>query len=152
MIALLDQRDPRIAEQIYHLQQASYAVERDLIEYLDFPPLAVTAQEIQAEPDTFLGYWEDGYLAGVLSFTLTPALLDIGRLIVHPLYFRRGIAGQLLQMVENYAKAPIRITVSTAEKNLPAVRLYQKHGYHLTERTVLPDGLVLVRFFKSVCG
>jgi|688.fasta_scaffold344519_3 GNAT superfamily N-acetyltransferase len=150
MIALLDQRDPLIAEQIYHLQQASYAVERDLIEYPDFPPLAVTAQEIQDEPDTFLGYAINERLAGVLSFTLTPALLDIGRLIVHPHYFRRGIAGQLLQAVEDYANASIRITVSTAEKNLPAVRLYQKHEYHLTERTVLRDGLALVRFFKSV--
>ncbi|MFZ4657808.1 MAG: GNAT family N-acetyltransferase [Caldilineaceae bacterium] len=152
MIALLDQRDPLIAEQIYHLQQASYAVERDLIEYPDFPPLAVTAQEIQEEPDTFLGYSLDDRLVGALSFGLMPALLDIGRLIVHPHYFRRGIAGQLLQAVENYTNDPIRITVSTAEKNLPAVRLYQKHGYHLTERTVLPDGLVLVRFFKSVGG
>lgn len=152
MITLLDQRDPLIAEQIYQLQQASYAVERDLIEYPDFPPLAVIAQEIQDEPDTFLGYWEDGYLAGVLSFTLTPSLLDIGRLIVHPHYFRRGIASQLLQAVADYVTPTMRITVSTAEKNLPAVRLYQKHGYHLTERTLLPDGLVLVRFFKSVCG
>jgi ribosomal protein S18 acetylase RimI-like enzyme len=152
MIALLDQRDLLIAEQIYHLQQASYAVERDLIEYPDFPPLAVTAQAIQEEPDIFLGYSIDARLVGVLSFTLTPTLLDIGRLIVHPHYFRRGIAGQLLQAVEDYANASIRITVSTAEKNLPAVRLYQKHEYHLTERTVLPDGLVLVRFFKSVGG
>jgi hypothetical protein len=90
MIALLDQRNPLIVEQIYHLQQASYAVERDLIEYPDFPPLAVTAQEIQEEPDTFLGYSLDAHLVGVLSFTLTPALLDIGRLIIHPHYFRSG--------------------------------------------------------------
>jgi ribosomal protein S18 acetylase RimI-like enzyme len=150
MIALLDQRNPLIAEQIYQLQQASYTIERDLIEYPDFPPLAVTAQEIQAESDTFLGYRTGAILAGVLSFTVTPVLLDIGRLIVHPAYFRRGIAGQLLQAVETYATVAQRINVSTAEKNLPAVRLYQKHGYHLTECTVLPDGLVLVRFFKSV--
>lgn len=152
MIALLDQRDPLIAEQIYQLQQASYTIERDLIEYPDFPPLAVTAQEIQVEPDTFLGYWTGAILAGVLSFTVTPVLLDIGRLIVHPAYFRRGIAGQLLQAVETYAPVAKRITVSTAEKNLPAVRLYQKHGYQLTERTVLPDGLVLVRFFKPAAS
>ncbi len=152
MIALLDQRDPLIAEQIYQLQQASYTIERDLIEYPDFPPLAVTAQEIQVEPDTFLGYWTGAILAGVLSFTVTPVLLDIWRLIVHPAYFRRGIASQLLQAVETYAPVAKRITVSTAEKNLPAVRLYQKHGYQLTERTVLPDGLVLVRFFKPAAS
>ena len=152
MIALLDQRDPLIAEQIYQLQQVSYTVESDLIAYPDFPPLAVTAQEIQKEPDTFLSYREGVILVGVLSFSQTPALLDIGRLIVHPRYFRRGIASQLLQAVEPYATASMRITVSTAEKNVPAVRLYQKHGYHLTERTVLPDGLVLVRFFKEIGG
>lgn len=152
MIALLDQRNPLIAEQIYQLQQASYTIERDLIEYPDFPPLAVTAQEIQVEPDTFFGYWEGSILAGVLSFTLTPALLDIGRLIVYPLYFRRGIASQLLVAVERYCADGMTLTVSTAEKNGPAVRLYQKHGYQLTERTVLPDGLVLVRFFKPAAS
>lgn len=150
MIALLEQRDPHIAEKIYQIQQASYAIERDLIGYPDFPPLLVTAREIQAEADTFLGYWEDRYLAGVLSFTVTPALLDIGRLIVHPSYFRRGIATQLLHAVEHYAAGAMQLTVSTAEKNGPAVSLYQKHGYQLTQRTVLPDGLVLVRFFKLI--
>ena len=149
MLAILDQRDVQIAEQIYHLQQAAYAIERDLIDYPNFPPLSVTVHDIQEEEGTFLGRWVDGQLAGVLSFILSPDLLDIGRLIVHPTYFRRGVATQLLVAVESYARVGMQLTVSTAEKNLPAVRLYQKHGYDLTERTVLPDGLVLVRFYKT---
>jgi len=156
MLAILDQRDPQMAEQIYQLQQVAYAIERDLIDYPDFPPLSVTAHDIQQEEETFLGCWLDDQLAGVLSFTLSPALLDIGRLIVHPIFFRRGIASRLLVAVESHAVAGMQLTVSTAEKNLPAVRLYQKHGYQLMERTVLPDGLVLVRFYKrrgvQTCG
>jgi ribosomal protein S18 acetylase RimI-like enzyme len=150
MISTVDHHDPVIAEQIYQLQQAAYKVERDLIAYQDFPPLRVTVSDIQQEPDTFLGYWEAGELAGVLSFTVTPTLVDIGRLIVHPAHFRQGIASRLLRSVERYATAGRQLTVSTAEKNSPAVSLYEKHGYQGTQRTTLPDGLVLVRFFKTL--
>lgn len=150
MITSIDQRDPAIAEQIYQVQQAAYTIERDLIEYPDFPPLRVTRADIQQEPDRFLGYWEGTRLAGVLSFTLSPEVLDIGRLIVHPEFFRRGIARTLLEEVERQATPPMRLTVSTAEKNYPAVQLYLKHGYSLSRRTTLPDGLVLVRFSKAI--
>ena len=150
MPRVLDHRDPIIAEQIYQLQQASYAIEGELIGYADFPPLRVTVQDIQQEPEVFLGYWEAATLAGVISFSIAPVLVDIGRLIVHPQYFRRGIAGALLQAVELYAPLGACLTVSTAEKNTPAVRLYEKHGYELAQRTMLPDGLALVRFVKEV--
>lgn len=110
----------------------------------------MTAAEIQAEDEHFLGYWQDDELVGVISFQATAALLDIGRLIVHPGAFRRGIAGALLREVERYSEPGDKLTVSTAARNLPAVQLYQKHGYQLTERTPLPDGLELVRFEKQM--
>ncbi len=150
MISILHHRDPMLAQQIYWLQQAAYTVERDLIDYPDFPPLHVTAQEIQAETEIFLGAWLAGELVGVLSFQRTGTALDIGRLIVHPSAFRRGIASLLLRTVEEHLGSTERITVSTAAKNLPAVQLYQKHGYHLTQRTTLPDGLELVGLCKTV--
>jgi hypothetical protein len=46
MITSVDHRDPRVVAAIYQLQQAAYAVERDLIDYPDFPPLRVTAADI----------------------------------------------------------------------------------------------------------
>ncbi|GAB4209536.1 MAG: GNAT family N-acetyltransferase [Roseiflexaceae bacterium] len=146
----IDQREPLVAQAIYLLQQAAYTVERDLIEYPNFPPLRVTASDIQHEPGVFLGIWEGGRLAGTLSFTCDARLLDIGRLVVHPEAFRRGFASTLLRAAECYDPACDRITVSTAEKNTPAVALYQKHGYRQSQRTVLPDGLVLVRFVKAI--
>ncbi len=146
----LDQRDPQEAQAIYELQQAAYAVERDLIEYPDFPPLRVGVGDIQREPDTFLGVREDGQLVGAISFTIGGGLLAIGRLIVHPDAFRRGLASALLQAAERHTAGCDRVTVSTAEKNAPAVALYQKHGYRPAQRTVLPDGLTLVRFVKEI--
>ena len=150
MITILNHRDFTIAQQIYVVQQAAYTVERDLINYPDFPPLRVTVADIQAETEHFLGYWQDAALVGVLSFDSKPGLVDIGRLIVHPLAFRRGIASTLLRAVEHYGEPGGQLTVSTAAKNHPAVQLYQKHGYRLTEQTTLPDGLALVRFDKVV--
>jgi ribosomal protein S18 acetylase RimI-like enzyme len=150
MVSYVDHRAADIAEQIYQLQQASYAVERDLIDYADFPPLRVTAADIRQEPGTFLGAWAGEALLGILSFTATPQVLDIGRLIVHPSAFRRGIASQLLSAAEHSATGQHHLTVSTAEKNQPAVALYQRHGYRVLKRSQLPDGLVLVRFIKEL--
>lgn len=149
MIRIVDHRDPRMAEEIHRLQQASYAVERDLIDHPDFPPLRLTAGDIRREPDTFLGFRDDGLLVGIISFTADAERLDIGRLIVAPTHFRRGIARALLHAAERHAAPGMRITVSTAEKNTPAVRLYLRHGYEIVERTTLPDGLVLARFAKD---
>jgi ribosomal protein S18 acetylase RimI-like enzyme len=149
MIEALDHRDPAVAREIYALQQASYAVERDLIGVADFPPLRVTAEEIQRETEVFLGYRDDEGLAGAISYERGPDEICIGRMIVHPRAFRRGVASALLEAVERAAADVETLTVSTAEKNLPAVRLYEKHGFRITARTTLPDGLVLVRLARS---
>jgi ribosomal protein S18 acetylase RimI-like enzyme len=148
MITPIDHRDPRIAAHIHDLQQAAYAVERDLIGVVEFFPLTVTTEQIAKEPDTFLGWWDGDRLVGVASFTVAEGEIDIGRMVVHPAHFRRGIAGALLRAVEERAAPGQRLTVSTAEKNEPAIRLYQRHGYEITRRTVLPDGLALVRLVK----
>jgi ribosomal protein S18 acetylase RimI-like enzyme len=150
MISPIDHRDLQIAARVHDLQQASYAVERDLIGVAEFYPLGVTAEMIIREPDTFLGFWVGDQLAGATSFTATEGEMDIGRMVVHPAHFRRGIASALLRAVEEHAAPGQRLTVSTAEKNEPAVRLYQRHGFGITQRTVLPDGLALVRLAKTI--
>jgi len=149
MIAPIDHRDPEIAARIHDLQQASYAVERDLIGVAEFYPLQVTAEMIRREPDTFLGFWDGDRLIGVASFTATAEETDIGRMVVHPAHFRRGTASALLRAVEERAAPGQRLTVSTAERNEPAIRLYQCHGFEIARRTVLPEGLALVRLSKT---
>ena len=149
MVSQIRHRDPHISARIHDLQQAAYAVERDVIGVKEFFPLTVTAEQIAREPDTFLGWWDGDRLVGVASFTATSEEIDIGRMVVHPAHFRRGIASALLRAVEERAVPGQRLTVSTAEKNEPAVRLYQRHGFEITRRTVLPDGLALVRLVRT---
>ncbi|HEX2202473.1 MAG TPA: GNAT family N-acetyltransferase [Longimicrobium sp.] len=151
-VAPLDHRDPQSAERIHGLQQAAYAVERDLLGVVDFYPLTVTAEEIRREDEVFLGAWEGDRLVGAVSFAPTPEGLHVGRLVVDPARFRRGIAARLLDAVERSAAPGERLTVSTAARNEPAVRLYRKHGFEIVERAVLPGGLALVRLAKDVAA
>lgn len=150
MINSVDIRQPDIARQIYHLQQAAYTVESQLIGYPNLPPLRETAAELQRSAEQFLAYQEEGQMVGTVSYLRRGDTLDIGRLVVSPAHFRRGIAGKLLAAVETAEPSLRYITVSTAAKNLPALTLYRKHGYSVVRQTVLADGLVLVELGKQI--
>lgn len=150
MISQVDIRQPDIAGQVHTMQQAAYTVESQLIGYPDLPPLRETETDLQHSGEQFLTYGEEGQLAGAVSYLRLGDMLDICRLVVSPAYFRRGIAGKLLEAVERSEPGIRQITVSTAEKNLPAVTLYKKHGYRVARRTVLADGLVLVELRKQI--
>ena len=150
MIGKIDLQDGAVAQQIYELQQASYLVESQLIDYPNLPPLLETVEALQHTGEQFLIFKEDERILGALSYIRTGDILEICRLIVSPNHFRRGIAGKLLRAAEEVEVDIKRIIVSTAENNLPAVTLYQKNGYHLAHRTVLPDGLALVQLKKEI--
>lgn len=154
MIDVINHRVASVAETIYQLQQASYAWERDLIEYAApvFPPLKVSPEEIRQSNEHFIGCWQSNELAGVLSFATSPQQIEIGRLVVHPKYFRRGIATRLLKAVEAQVTDGQSLVVSTAEKNVPAVHLYEKLGYRVVSRNSLSNGIVLVHFLKHLKG
>jgi ribosomal protein S18 acetylase RimI-like enzyme len=150
MISQVNIRQPDMAGQIHALQQAAYTIESQLIGYPDLPPLRETRADLQHSEEQFLIYREEGQIAGAVSYLRLGDTLDICRLVVSPAYFRRGVAGKLLEAVETGEPGIRQITVSTAEKNLPAVTLYQKHGYQVARRTVLADGLVLVELRKQI--
>lgn len=152
MISPIDIRQPDLAHQIQALQKAAYTVESQLIGYPNLPPLQETSTDLQHSAEQFLIYRAEGQIAGAISYLRLGDTLDICRLVVRPAYFRRGIAGKLLTAVETDEPGIRQITVSTAEKNLPAVALYQKHGYRVVQRTVLADGLVLVKLGKQIGG
>jgi ribosomal protein S18 acetylase RimI-like enzyme len=104
--------------------------------------------DLQHSGETFLACLDAAEIIGVLSFARHVQSLEICRLVVSPRHFQRGIGSALLYAVEQHASPGTTITVSTAARNTPAVRLYQKHGYAITHRHTLPDGLVLVKLAK----
>jgi ribosomal protein S18 acetylase RimI-like enzyme len=128
MIKKLDNCDVEVAKLIFNVFQRSYKVEAKLIGVANFPPLSRSAKDIQNSGTQFYGFDEDGCLAAVIEIVLEGKHLDIHSLTVDPAYFRKGIADKLISYVLqeiDFSEA----VVSTAVDNMPAIKLYEKHGF-----------------------
>ncbi len=128
MITILDNTAPEVAKQIHNIFQDSYKIEAQLIGILNFPPLSRSAQDIEKSKTTFYGYCENNCLAAVLEISLEDKCLSIDSLTVDPKYFRKGIANKLISYVLNINDFSEAI-VETAVVNIPAIKLYKKHGF-----------------------
>jgi ribosomal protein S18 acetylase RimI-like enzyme len=148
MILDLDVRDPAVAEEVHALHLSAYAVEWEWLGRPDFPPLRVTLDHLRAEPGTFLGEREGDRLVGVLTYTEDGAELDIGRLVVDPDRFRRGIGARLVAEAVHRAHGR-PVTVSTGAENPAALALYARFGFVEAGRHTFPDGLVVVRLRRD---
>lgn len=132
--------------EVLDLQRKSYKVEADLIGTDQIPPLKETFAELQDCGETFIGCYIEGRLAGAISFKKAERVIDIHRMMVHPDFFRKGIAGMLLSQLERIECS--KMIVSTGAANTPAVRLYEKFGFERQRDSVVGDGLVIANFEK----
>lgn len=134
------------------LQLASYRVEAELIGFDDIPPLKDGIQSIREAEETFYGFFvqENGErrLAGAISYSREGTIVTICRMMVHPNFFRRGIARSLLQhiLMEQPKNGVTRFIVSTGTKNIPAIRLYESFGFTLRRVFTVPPGVCLSTF------
>lgn len=148
MIRLLDIKDVNTAEQVVQLQKAAYNIEAQLIHFYDIPPLMEKVSELQACGEIFYGYFLNNTLEGIISYKVIEGTLDIHRVAVHPEYFKRGIAGSLLQFVEEHNSGIKRFIVCTGKENLPAVNLYLKNNYHLVKDIEIAKKVYLTELEK----
>ncbi|MGG4489270.1 GNAT family N-acetyltransferase [Metabacillus idriensis] len=138
MIKHLNHKDYSTAEKILQIQIPAYLFEAELIGFKGIPQLKETASDITGSSETFIGCMMDNEIRGVLSYEREEEDLNICRLVVHPDYFRLGIASTLLDYLlkKNSNK---RVTVSTGSKNIPAIALYQSFGFKkIKEREAAP--------------
>jgi ribosomal protein S18 acetylase RimI-like enzyme len=151
LIQILDNKNPQMAENILALQKASYQIEADLIGFPKLPPMLENLEDIINSQETYDGYFAEGVLAGILSYIIEGDVLDIYKVAVHPDFFKRGIARQLLQEIQQ-TEGIASITVSTGLKNIPAVNLYTSMGFcKVQEKEVVKD-LTIVCFEKRLKG
>lgn len=142
----LNLQDAITASQALAVQQAGYQVEADLIGFAAIPPLLETLGDLQASQELFYGYFVEETLAGFIAYEPIPNGIDITRMVVHPAYFRRGIARQLITHVMALATPQALITVSTGALNTPARRFYEGQGFELVEIITLPAGVQIARY------
>nr|WP_246017795.1 GNAT family N-acetyltransferase [Mesobacillus subterraneus] len=135
------------AAEVLALQQKAYKVEAELIGTEEIPPLKETFEQLQNCGETFIGCYISGRLAGAVSFKKEETMLDIHRVMVHPDFFRKGIAEKLIAKLEKQKYT--QIIVSTGAANTPAINLYQKLGFQRQEDTIVENGLVIANFKKT---
>ena len=147
MIELLDHSSGNVANQIYDVFQLSYKVEARLVGVEDFPPLRRSAANIQSSSSHFLGQRIGINLAAVIEYTHGGEALSIDSVVVHPQYFRRGLASELLQyLLAKYQWQ--NACVETAAANIPALVLYQKLGFSESKRWKTADGIDKVHLMR----
>jgi ribosomal protein S18 acetylase RimI-like enzyme len=148
LIKKIDITNPELAEGVLSVQIPSYQVEAELIDFYDIPPLKDTVSTLLRCGETFYGCYVDGELCGVVSIKAEEGLIDIHRLMVHPKHFRKGIAGRLLDFVENCGEGDETLIVSTGSKNAPAVHFYEKSGFIKLGEVKVMEGLLITSFEK----
>lgn len=140
MIESLEHCSEEVATEIHAVFQLSYKEEAQLIGVADFPPLLRTVAHIQAATSQFLGLRIESELAAVVEYTHDATHLSIDSLVVHPSYFRRGLASQLVQSLLGRL-AWNTADVETAVANIPAISLYQKFGFSESRRWQTAEGI-----------
>ncbi len=96
----------------------------------------------------FYGFHIEQDLVAVIELDILKQSIHIQSLVVHPEYFRQGIAGKLIQFVFDNFKTN-RLTVETGVDNLPAVRLYKNYGFEEIKQYDTNHGIRKVRFEKA---
>jgi len=148
MIEKLELEDIEVTKRILELQIASYTIEAKIIGFYDIPPLKDTIDSLQACDEIFYGYSTNGSLAGVISYKIIENVLDIHRVAIHPSFFRMGIAGKLINFIQELEYNVNRVVVCTGKENLPAVNLYLKNGYKKKKDIEISKGIYISEFEK----
>jgi ribosomal protein S18 acetylase RimI-like enzyme len=149
LVNLIDHKELSAAEEIVRLQKASYIIEAELINFMQIPPILEDPEDIINSTEIYYGYYLENNLAGIISYTIENDVLDICKVAVHPNYFKKGIATQLIKFIQQ--RPNIRsIIVSTGLKNTPAVNLYISQGFIKTAEREVVEGLFIACFEKQV--
>ncbi len=149
VVAPLDLRDRRVADDVLRIQRLAYAVEAALIGFDAIPALDESLTDVQQLDLHVLGVLVDGRIVALIGYKRSGRTVSIDRLVVEPSSFRRGYARRLLEYVhqlENDAD----FEVSTASANWPAVRLYLSVGYQ--QQCEIAKRGVTIAQFKRLSG
>lgn len=149
MIKPLQNNKLEIANQIHSVFQISYAVEAKILGAIDFPPLKRPIASYLKSTNMFFGYFENEELAGIIEINHNDNHTAISSLVVHPLFFRRGIARKLVEFVFNKFTS-VLFTVETGVNNKPATELYKNLGFNEIKQWNTDFGIRKVLFERRV--
>lgn len=145
MIRKLDHSLLSSSQIIFKIFQSSYAVEADLLNHPDFPPLKRTIRHIQESKTSFYGFFLNKMIRGVMELELSENHIHIRSLTVDPRFFRNGIGRKLLLFILDEFDASL-ITVETGHLNTPAIDFYLDFGFKKNKIWMTDVGIEKISF------
>lgn len=149
MIEKLKNSELEISKKIRSLFQVSYKIEAKLLNATNFPPLRRPLENYIESNTDFYGYSKNGELAGVIEIDYNNSHTYISSLVVHPLFFRQGIASKFMAFVFNNFNSNL-FMVETGVANGPATNLYKKFGFIEVKQWDTDHGVRKVKFEKRI--
>lgn len=140
MIEPLDLHDDVTLLRVWQMQQISYLIEAQWMQFEDIPPLIETMEELRQNAEQFYGwYTSTGELVGVIAVECkTQYELHICRLMVRRDHFRQGIGRALMEYIL-HTPGVERFTICTGVCNEPAMKLYSSLGFQkLYDEEIVP--------------
>jgi ribosomal protein S18 acetylase RimI-like enzyme len=121
------------APEILGLQKTAFQSEAELYGNDSLPALQQTLEELQQEFErpqgVVLKAVVNGKIIGSVRGHAADGTAQVGRLVVHPYFQRRGIGVRLMAEIEKAFPDAKRFEVFTGEKSQRNLSLYRKLGY-----------------------
>ncbi|MEL6535193.1 MAG: GNAT family N-acetyltransferase, partial [Bacteroidota bacterium] len=122
-------------------------VEAEVLGAQDFPPLRRPISGYQNTGTEFFGVRFKEELAGAIELSISAQHGYIDSLVIHPNYFRQGIARRLMEFVFQEFEMPVWY-VETGVENGPATALYLGFDFVEVERWDTDFGVEKVKFVR----
>ena len=148
MIKKLQHTNLEIAREMRAIFQVSYAVEAQLLNAVNFPPLQRPLESYIKSKTTFFGYHIKDEIVGIIEVSPKEKTTHINSLVVSPHFFRQGIGRQLMKYVLKNFSSKI-FTVETGLKNIPASTLYKNFCFKEVRQWDTDHGVRKIRFKLS---
>ena len=134
------------AAEILELQKVAYQKEAVLYDDWTIPPLTQTLNQIKKEfgEMIFLKVCDSGRLIGSVRASMHDGTCNIGRLIVHPDFQRKGAGARLMLEIETEFPSARRFELFTGSRSEGNIRLYERLGYRIFRTDRLSPRVELV--------
>ncbi|WP_267202726.1 GNAT family N-acetyltransferase [Limosilactobacillus kribbianus] len=136
--------------ELYQLQLLAFESEAEMIGSRDVPAL----QETEAESAADFTNWivlklvSNNRIIGAIRYRTRGKKVEVGRVMVHPGYRRRGLAQRLLKTINEKYPDQVR-ELYTCTKSWKNIALYKKMGYHPVKEVTEDSGLSFVYMQKK---
>ena len=137
---------PENLPEILALQKLAYESEARLYNDWSLPALTQSLESITSEfaDSHFLIAIIDERIVGSVRGKVRNKTCEIGRLVVHPDFQKRGIGSSLLSEIENTYSSVDTFELFTGSQSDQNIRLYQRFGYMIGESVAVSDTVSII--------